>query len=389
MPSANIRNGKYVVNSYETLQNDPQFGGADKIRSIFSGAANDPMDTAPGNPFSAGNLVKNFLVPQSLKDGVKSKWNETVDKHQSLQKLTEAKNNLKSQYNKITDSAIKTDMNLGQKIIDRADKINVGAFKENLPTDTVGKKFSNAASNVVNSAKGTIKDGTKSLFTDNVNLKSNIPGATAAHTQTVNVSYPALSAPVNKAKNIVKPIATTMAIMYGAKKLNEILDRRAEQKKEERKFNRERMQKSASYDSQEKLRASNKTLKKIAMTTIAYSDKMISSQRAEIEKLASENCILKLDSMAEIRYKVASELSGEMLEKGLIPPSDYSKTLEDIMSMDDESYEKFASLLKKVQKVGVNPSENLTSDVFNFNIKEESPVTTAYHGNMEDAIINL
>ena len=386
MPSNNIRDGQYVAKTYETLQNDPQFGGADRLRKIFSGADNNPLTSAQGNPYTVQGFITRNIIPQPVRDKVSDTWKDLVSKHEPLQKVVQAKDNAQLKYNQITDSAIKTDFNWGQKIIDKADKINVGDFKATAPDAKLGTKISNMASNKVNQAKSSLKDGTKSLFTDTISLPSNIGGSTAAHTQSVNVSHPSLTAPIAKASKFVKPVATALAISYGAAKLNQYLDEKEQRKKAEKAG---RMEKSASEEVAAKLKHSNDALRKIAMTSIAYGDKMISSQKLEIEKLAAENCILKLDTMAEIRYKVASDLSNDMVDKGLIPPSEYERTLENIISMDDTSYDKFVSLLQNVQKVANDSSENLTSDVFNFNIKEESPVHNANSNSMEDAIINL
>lgn len=381
-----VNDGVMRVKDYGELLKDKQFD-PEYVRSVLSGKGDSLFDRG-SNPLSPVGLAKEYLVPDGVQRSISNRWQEAIKTNKLAKGINDAKNVVDGKLNKITDSAIRTDFNLGQKIIDKADKINVASPIVSPQGTSVGKRVSNSIHNLTNSVKSDIKEGAKSTFTDQVPLVSKTPGATAAHFQTVNVSHPSLTAPVSKAKKTIVPIATSLALMYGANKLNKHLDERAAQKKLDKQ--QRSLDKVASFvEREEHLRRSNENLRKIAMTSISYSDGMISKQKAQIEKLATENCMLKLDAMAEIRYKVASDLSDNMIDSGLITPSEYSKTLEQIMSMDDDSYEKFASVVRNVQKKQNKSQEDLTSDVFNFNIKEESSGTSATSPNMEDAIINL
>lgn len=374
------------VKKYDDLLNDKQFD-PNYVRSVFSGKSGHVLDQG-NNPLSPWGAVKEYVIPDSVKQGISNKWKDAVKTNKLAQGIDNARSGIDGAVNKITDSAIRTDFNLGQKIIDRADKIKVADQIVTPKGAGLKSTISNAVHNSVNNAKSNIKDGTKSMFTDHVGLRSNIQGATQAHFQTANIAHPSLTAPVSKLKKTVVPIATAMAIGYGASKLNKYLDEREAKKKSEKQY--QALDKTASFEKKAaELKKSNENLRKIAMTSIKYSDGIITQQKTQIEKLATENCILKLDAMAEIRYKVASDLSNDMIDSGLITPSEYSSTLEQIMSMDDESYEKFTSIVKNVQKRENKAQEDLTSDLFNFNIKEESSVTGASSINMEDAIINL
>lgn len=374
------------VKKYDDLLKDKQFD-PNYVRSVFSGKTGHILDRG-SNPLSPLGVVKEYVIPQGVKDGISNKWQEAVKTNKFAKGIENAKNNVDGQLNKITDSAIRTDFNLGQKIIDRADQIKIDKPKVTPKGAGLGKTISNSAHNLVNGAKSDFKDGTKSMFTNHVEMKSNIAGTANGLSQTAHIAHPSLTAPVSKFKKAAVPIATTLAVIYGAGKLNKYLDEREAEKKLKKQH--QTLDKTASFEKKaEELKKSNENLRKIAMTSIKYSDEMISRQKTQIEKLATENCILKLDAMAEIRYKVASDLSNNMIDSGLITPSEYSSTLEQIMSMDDESYEKFTSIVKNVQKKENKSQEDLTSDLFNFNIKEESSITGATSPNMEDAIINL
>ena len=383
--ASTIKDDAMHVTKYDDLLKDKQFN-PDYVRSVFSGKGNSLFDQNP-NPISPVG-VASMLIPGGVKQAVSDGWQDFSQKNKFAKGLSNVKGNIDNNLNKITDSAIRTDFSLGQKIIDSADKIKVSDHITSAKGANLGTKISDTARNFANNTKSDFKDITKSMFTNHVDLKSNVPGKTSAHTQSVNVAHPSLTAPISKAKKFAVPIATALALSYGATKLNKHLD----EKEQEKKLRKEQraLSKTASFKKNaESLKKSNENLRKIAMTSIRYSDEMISKQKAHIEKLATENCILKLDAMAEIRYKVASDLSNNMIDSGLITPSEYPDTLEQIMSMDDESYEKFTSILKNVPNNENKPQEDLTSDVFNFNIKEESPVVTANSVNMEDAIINL
>ena len=374
------------VKKYDNLLNDKQFD-PNYVRSVFSGKNGHILDRG-NNPLSPIGAIKEYVIPNSVKQGVSDGWKNLVETNKFAKGIDNAKNSLDGKVNKITDSAIRTDFNLGQKIIDRADQIKIGDPRVTPKGAGLKDKISNSAHNFANSVKSDFKDGTKSMFTNHVDLKSNIAGTTEGLSQTANIAHPSLTAPISKAKKVAVPIATTLAVMYGAGKLNKYLDEREAEKK--LKKQNQSLGKTASFEKKaEELKKSNENLRKIAMTSIKYSDEVISRQKMQIEKLATENCILKLDAMAEIRYKVASDLSNDMIDSGLITPSEYSSTLEQIMSMDDESYENFTSIVKNVQKKENKSQEDLTSDLFNFNIKEESSVTGAASLNMEDAIINL
>ena len=384
--ASTIQDGFMHVTKYDDLLKDKQFD-PDYVRSVFSGKTGHIFNRG-NNPLSPIGAIKEYAIPNSVKQGVSDGWQNLVKTNKFAAGIENAKNGIDSKLNKITDSAIRTDFNLGQKIIERADKIKIADPIVTPKGSGLGKTISNSAHNLANDVKSNVKDGTKSMFTNHVTMKTNTTGATPAHFQSANIAHPSLTAPISKAKKIAVPIATTLAVVYGANKLNNYLDEREAKKKAEKQ--QQSLNKTASFEKNaEKLRRSNENLRKIAMTSIKYSDEVISKQKLQLEKLATENCILKLDAMAEIRYKVASDLSNNMIDSGLITPSEYSQTLEQIMSMDDESYEKFASIVKNVQKKENKSQEDLTSDVFNFNIKEESSAANAVPFNMEAAIINL
>lgn len=376
------------VKKYDDLLNDKQFD-PNYVRSVLSGKNGHILGNGPlSNPLSPIGAIKEYVIPSSVKKSVSDGWQNAVKTNKFARGIENARNAVDDKVNKITDSAIRTDFSLGQKIIDRADQIKIADPKITPKGAKLSDAISNSAHNLVNNVKSNVKDGTKSMFTNQMTLNSKTPGTAPGLSQVANISHPSLTAPISKAKKVAVPIATTLAVIYGASKLNNYLDQREAEKKLKKQS--QTLSKTASFEKKaEELKKSNENLRKIAMTSIKYSDEIISRQKTQIEKLATENCILKLDAMAEIRYKIASDLSNNMIDSGLITPSEYSSTLEQIMSMDDESYEKFASVVKNVQKKENKSQEDLTSDLFNFNIKEESSVTGAASLNMEDAIINL
>ena len=134
------------------------------------------------------------------------------------------------------------------------------------------------------------KDITKSMFT-NHGLKKQRAWKDISSHPVCECCSSVLTAPISKAKKFAVPIATALALSYGATKQ---AFRRKRTREEIEKRTKSFIQNCFFQEECRKLKKSNENLRKIAMTSIRYSDEMISKQKAHIEKLATENCILKI-----------------------------------------------------------------------------------------------
>ncbi len=227
----------------------------------------------------------------------------------------------------------------------------------------------------------------KNLFTKGVNLEVRKPKNALGAREFIEAKMPSLLAPVVKAKDVVVPIAGSMAVANSLGKMSDAKKARDAEKKAQGQMNMEqimsRQNGGDTMSTNKKAYSRDELMEKIASAinssamkgevagspkaTVGLEKKAIElmkkaseslgkandrhiEDKLAIMKIAEENKQLKLTLMAKSRSDRSVKLAHELNEKGLIKKADIDNKIDEIMDMNDEAFEVLSGVVSNMEK---------------------------------------
>lgn len=175
---------------------------------------------------------------------------------------------------------------------------------------------------------------------------------------------PSLTAPLNKAKKAILPTVGAMTLASGLEKFKST-SKEGGDEVVKKAFNREDIiekiagsvcseSKKTKHDERDLLKIEDlQKFSKIASDASSMLKSSISKVKdleESNEKLARENKILELSLIAKNRSDRATKLAYEMNEKGIVKKADINEKIDEIMDMNDDSYNFLADTIAGIKK---------------------------------------